>query len=381
MTKMKHSNVINILDKLISCKSLTPFDDKCQEYVSNFLKDLGFEIEVKKYGDVTNLIARYGYQRPVIAYVGHTDVVPTGDIEKWHSDPFKLTEKDSKLYGRGTSDMKGGIACMLHAIEDFLKHNQNIIGSIVIVLTSDEEGPAVNGIKKLVESGDLSKYDIDMCIVGEPSCKKNIGDTIKNGRRGSLSGALRIQGVQGHIAYPQNAKNPIHAFSSTLNKLVSEKYDQGNEYFPPTSFQISNINSGVGATNIIPGELNMDFNFRYSTETTKDKLQNKFEEIMQQSGLDYDVNWSHSGDPFLTEKKDLLNACAIAIKEELGVTAEISTDGGTSDGRFMAKICDQVIEFGLINESIHKINEHTTSSALDDVAKVYISMLNKLLAK
>jgi succinyl-diaminopimelate desuccinylase len=251
----------------------------------------------------------------------------------------------------------------------------------VIVLTSDEEGPAVNGIKRLVESGDLSKYDIDMCIVGEPSCKKNIGDTIKNGRRGSLSGALRIQGVQGHIAYPQNAKNPIHAFSSTLNKLVSEKYDQGNEYFPPTSFQISNINSGVGATNIIPGELSMDFNFRYSTETTKDELQNKFEEIMKQSGLDYAVNWSHSGDPFLTEKKDLLNACAIAIKEELGVTAEISTDGGTSDGRFMAKICDQVIEFGLINESIHKINEHTTISALDDVTKVYISMLNKLLAK
>ena len=378
---MKHNNVINILDKLISCRSLTPLDDRCQEYISNFLKEIGFEIEFKKYGDVTNLIARYGSQRPVLAYVGHTDVVPTGDIEKWHSDPFKLTEKDSKLYGRGTSDMKGGIACMLHSIENFLKHNQNIIGSIVLVLTSDEEGPAVNGIKKLVESGDLSKYEIDMCIVGEPSCKKNIGDTIKNGRRGSLSGALRIQGIQGHIAYPQNAKNPIHAFSSTLNKLVSEKYDQGNEYFPPTSFQISNINSGVGATNIIPGELSIDFNFRYSTETTKDELQNKFEEIMKQSGLDYTVNWSHSGDPFLTEKKDLLNACAIAIKEELGVTAEISTDGGTSDGRFMAKICDQVIEFGLINESIHKINEHTTSSALDDVTKVYISMLNKLLAK
>ena len=378
---MKNNNVINILDKLISCKSLTPFDDNCQEYIANFLKDLGFEIEFKKYGDVTNLIARYGSQNPVLAYVGHTDVVPTGDIEKWHSDPFKLTEKDSKLYGRGTSDMKGGIACMLHSIQCLLQQNQNIVGSIVIVLTSDEEGPAVNGIKKLVESGDLSKYDIDMCIVGEPSCKKSIGDTIKNGRRGSLSGTLKIQGIQGHIAYPQNAKNPIHGFSSTLNELISQKYDKGNKYFPPTSFQISNINSGAGATNIIPGELTMDFNFRYSTETTREELQNKFEEIMEKSGLDYSVNWSHSGDPFLTKKKDLLNACLMSIKEELNMTAKISTDGGTSDGRFMAKICDQVIEFGLINESIHKINEHTTSAALDDVSKVYTSMLNKLLTK
>ena len=378
---MKNENVIKILDKLISCKSLTPFDDKCQDYIAGFLEDLGFKIEFKKYDDVTNLIARYGTEKPVLAYVGHTDVVPVGDIEKWDTDPFKLTDKDSKLYGRGASDMKGGIACMMNSIQECITSNKNIIGSIVVILTSDEEGPAINGIKKLVESGDLNSYEIDMCLVGEPSCKKVIGDTIKNGRRGSLSGKLTVQGIQGHIAYPQNAMNPIHAFSPILNKLISEKYDEGNEYFPPTSFQISNINSGVGTTNIIPGELSMDFNFRYSTETTKNELQSKVEEIMKKSGLNYVINWSHSGDPFLTKRKDLLNACEISVKEELGMTAEISTDGGTSDGRFMAKICDQVIEFGLINKSIHKINEHTTRADLDAVTKVYKSILNRLLTK
>ena len=378
---MENKNVINILDKLISFKSVTPFDDNCQEFIANYLKELGFDIQFKKYDDVTNLIARYGREKPVLAYVGHTDVVPTGDVNKWDSDPFKLTDKNSKLYGRGTSDMKGGIACMMYAIREFLSDNKDINGSIVVILTSDEEGSAVNGIKRLVESGDLTPYEIDMCIVGEPSCKKIIGDTIKNGRRGSLSGKLRVQGIQGHIAYPQNAMNPIHAFSPVLNELVSERYDEGNKYFPPTSFQISNINSGVGATNIIPGELNMDFNFRYSTETTKEELQKKLEEIMNASGLDYTISWSHSGDPFLTERKDLLNACLSSVKDELDMTAEISTDGGTSDGRFMAKICDQVIEFGLINESIHKINEHTTKSDLDAVTKVYKSMLKRLLSK
>ena len=378
---MENKNVINILEKLISFKSVTPFDDNCQEYIADYLQELGFEVQFKKYDDVTNLIARYGSEKPVLAYVGHTDVVPTGDVKKWDTDPFILTDKGSKLYGRGTSDMKGGIACMMHSIQEFISNNKNTVGSIVVILTSDEEGSAVNGIKRLVESGDLTSYEIDMCIVGEPSCKKVIGDTIKNGRRGSLSGKLKIQGIQGHIAYPQNAMNPIHAFSPVLNKLVSEKYDEGNEYFPPTSFQISNINSGVGTTNIIPGELIMDFNFRYSTETTKEELQNKLENILDESGLDYSVSWSHSGDPFLTERKDLLNACLTSVKNELNINAEISTDGGTSDGRFMAKICDQVIEFGLINESIHKINEHTTKSDLDAVTKVYKSMLNRLLSK
>ena len=375
----KNANVIQILEKLISCKSLTPNDDNCQKYIAEYLEELGFIIDFKKYDDVTNLIARYGTDSPVIAYVGHTDVVPIGDIKKWNTDPFKLTEKESKLYGRGTSDMKGSIACMMYSIQKFLSNNKNHVGSIMIILTSDEEGPAINGIKKLVESGTLTNHAIDMCIVGEPSCKKDIGDTIKNGRRGSLSGKLKIQGVQGHIAYPQNAMNPIHAFSPILNQLVIEKYDNGNKYFPPTSFQISNINSGVGVTNIIPGDLDMDFNFRYSTETTKNKLQEKFEHIMKSSKLSYQVTWSHSGDPYLTTKDELLNACASSIKEELNIVPEITTDGGTSDGRFMAKICDQVIEFGLINESIHKINEHTTSSNLNAVTKIYTSMLNRLL--
>ena len=320
---MENNNVINILDKLISFKSVTPFDDNCQEYIATYLQELGFDIQFKKYDDVTNLIARYGREKPVLAYVGHTDVVPTGDVKKWDTDPFKLTDKNSKLYGRGTSDMKGGIACMMYSIREFLSDNKDINGSIVVILTSDEEGSAVNGIKRLVESGDLTPYEIDMCIVGEPSCKKIIGDTIKNGRRGSLSGKLRVQGIQGHIAYPQNAMNPIHAFSPVLNELVSERYDEGNKYFPPTSFQISNINSGVGATNIIPGELNMDFNFRYSTETTKEELQNKLEEIMNASGLDYTISWSHSGDPFLTERKDLLNACLTSVKDELNMLSLI----------------------------------------------------------
>ena len=372
---MNNENVVGILSKLISCKSLTPEDDGCQKYIADYLEKLGFEIEIKKNNDVINLIARYGKDSPVFAYAGHTDVVPTGNLDKWKSNPFELTEIDSKLYGRGTSDMKGSVACILISIKDFINSNKDFKGSIIVILTSDEEGPAQNGIKKLVNDGDLTKHNIDMCLIGEPSSKKVLGDTIKNGRRGSLSGKITVQGIQGHVAYPHNAMNPIHAFSSTLKDLVNKEYDKGNEYFPPTSFQISNLNSGVGASNIIPGQLDMDFNFRYSTETTCEKLMENITEIMDASNLKYTIDWHHSGDPYLTEKKELLNSCIKATKDILGIMPNISTDGGTSDGRFIAKICDQVIEFGLINESIHKINEYTTENDLKNTTKVYTQIL------
>tara|TARA_Y100000389_G_scaffold98505_1_gene95185 strand:- start:15347 stop:16480 length:1134 start_codon:yes stop_codon:yes gene_type:complete len=375
---MNNENVVGILSKLISCKSLTPEDDGCQKYIADYLKKLGFEIEIKKNDDVVNLIARYGKDSPVFAYAGHTDVVPTGDLDKWKSNPFELTEINSKLYGRGTSDMKGSVACILISIKDFINSNKNFKGSIMVILTSDEEGPAQNGIKKLVNDGDLTKHNIDMCLIGEPSSKKILGDTIKNGRRGSLSGKIIVQGIQGHVAYPHNAMNPIHAFSSTLRDLVNKEYDKGNEYFPPTSFQISNLNSGVGASNIIPGQLDMDFNFRYSTETTCEKLMKSITEIMDASNLKYTIDWHHSGDPYLTEKKELLNSCIKATKDTLSIMPNISTDGGTSDGRFIAKICDQVVEFGLINESIHKINEYTTENDLKNTAKVYTQILKNI---
>ena len=375
---MNNENVVEILSKLISCKSLTPQDDGCQKYIADYLEKLGFEIEIKKNDDVINLIARYGKDSPVFAYAGHTDVVPTGDLDKWKSNPFELTEINSKLYGRGTSDMKGSVACILISIKDFINSNKDFKGSIIVILTSDEEGPAQNGIKKLVNDGDLTKHNIDMCLIGEPSSKKILGDTIKNGRRGSLSGKIIVQGIQGHVAYPHNAMNPIHAFSSTLKDLVNKEYDKGNEYFPPTSFQISNLNSGVGASNIIPGQLDMDFNFRYSTETTCEKLMKSITEIMDASNLKYTIDWHHSGDPYLTEKKELLNSCVKATKDILGIMPNISTDGGTSDGRFIAKICDQVIEFGLINESIHKINEYTTENDLKNTTKVYTQILKNI---
>ena len=375
---MSNENVVEILSKLISCKSITPEDDGCQKFIELYLQNLGFETEIKKHDNVINLIARYGKESPVFAYAGHTDVVPTGDLDKWLTNPFELTEIDSKLYGRGTSDMKGSVACILISIREFLNSNKDFKGSIVVILTSDEEGPAQNGIKKLVSDGDLTKHNIDMCLIGEPSCKKVLGDTIKNGRRGSLSGKITVQGIQGHVAYPHNAMNPIHAFSSTLKDLVNKKYDKGNEYFPPTTFQISNLNSGVGATNIIPGQLSMDFNFRYSTETTCEGLMNDITKIMDASDLEYSITWHHSGDPYLTEKKELLDICVSATKEILDVTPNISTDGGTSDGRFIAKICDQVVEFGLINESIHKINEHTTENDLRNTVKVYSQILRNI---
>jgi len=373
-----NNNTIELLEKLIICKSVTPNDNGCQEIIGNFLKNIGFSVKEKKYEEVNNLIARYGSEDPVFAFVGHTDVVPIGNINDWKSDPFVLTDINEKLCGRGTSDMKGSIACMMAAVNNFINKNKNFKGSIMFILTSDEEGPAQNGIKRLVNENDLADHRIDMCLIGEPSCTKDIGDTIKNGRRGSLSGELLIKGIQGHVAYPHNAQNPIHTFAPVLQKLISEEYDKGNNFFPPTSFQISNLNSGVGSTNVIPGTLSMSFNFRYSTETNVGEIKSHVVDILNESKLKYEIEWDHSGEPYLTEKSHLLEYCEYAIENVMSIKPKISTDGGTSDGRFMAKICNQVIEFGLINESIHKVNEYTTKKDIINLSRIYNEILNKI---
>ncbi len=374
----KTNNVYLMLERLISCQSITPNDDGCQSLISDFLEGFGFEINIIEKSGVSNLIATYGTKSPRLAFVGHTDVVPIGQIDKWNSPPFELHEDNGVLFGRGTSDMKGSIASMLIAIEELLKMTKDINGSLMVILTSDEEGPAIHGIQSLVKE-ELKDTEIDYCLVGEPSCKENLGDTIKNGRRGSLSGNLEIRGVQGHIAYPQNAKNPIHLFSPVLEKLINQEYDKGNEYFPATAFQVSNIKSGAGATNIIPGVLTMDFNFRYSTETNANSLKNTVISILDSESVDYSINWTHSGEPYLSKNSKLLDVCSKAVRKITKENASISTDGGTSDGRFMAKICDDVIEFGLVNKSIHKINESTTLNNIIMLKDIYCQMLQDLL--
>ena len=372
------NDVYMMLEKLIGCKSITPDDDGCQSIIADFLEDFGFEIKIVEKSGVSNLIATYGTKSPRIAFVGHTDVVPIGQIDRWNSNPFELHEKNGELFGRGTSDMKGSIASMLIAIKELLKLSKDINGSLMIILTSDEEGPAIHGIQSLVKE-ELKNTQIDFCLVGEPSCKEYLGDTIKNGRRGSLSGNLEIRGIQGHIAYPQNAKNPIHLFSPVLQKLIEQEYDMGNEYFPATSFQVSKIDSGAGASNIIPGVLTMDFNFRYSTETDADSLKNTVISILDDEGIDYSLKWSHSGEPYLSRNSKLLDVCSKAIHKITNKDAIISTDGGTSDGRFMAKICNDVIEFGLVNKSIHKINESTTLDNINMLKDIYCQVLQNIL--
>ena len=372
------NDVYMMLEKLIGCKSITPDDDGCQSIIADFLEDFGFEIKIVEKSGVSNLIATYGTKSPRIAFVGHTDVVPIGQIDRWNSNPFELHEKNGELFGRGTSDMKGSIASMLIAIKELLKLSKDINGSLMIILTSDEEGPAIHGIQSLVKE-ELKNTQIDFCLVGEPSCKEYLGDTVKNGRRGSLSGNLEIRGIQGHIAYPQNAKNPIHLFSPILQKLIKQEYDKGNEYFPATSFQVSKIESGAGASNIIPGVLTMDFNFRYSTETDADSLKNTVISILDDEGIDYSLKWSHSGEPYLSRNSKLLDVCSKAIHKITNKDAIISTDGGTSDGRFMAKICNDVIEFGLVNKSIHKINESTTLDNINMLKDIYCQVLQNIL--
>ncbi|RCS59556.1 succinyl-diaminopimelate desuccinylase [Parvibium lacunae] len=379
------SATLEFTKQLIARQSVTPEDGNCQALISERLKPLGFVCENIVSGPdsfrVTNLWAkRTGSQTgPTVVFAGHTDVVPTGPLEQWHSDPFVPTERDGKLYGRGAADMKTSLAAFVVATEEFIAAHPNHPGNIAFLLTSDEEGPAHDGTVVVCNALSARGEKLDYCIVGEPTSVNTIGDMIKNGRRGSLSGNLTVRGVQGHIAYPHLAKNPIHLLAPALAELASEVWDQGNNYFPPTTWQVSNIHAGTGATNVIPGEISLHFNFRFSTASTVEGLQARVHGILDKYGLDYQLDWSLSGLPFLTPKGTLCDALSAAIQDECGIQTELSTTGGTSDGRFIAKICPQVVEFGPPNASIHKINEHIDLAFIEPLKNIYRRALEKLL--
>jgi succinyl-diaminopimelate desuccinylase len=372
------SATLDLAKQLISIPSVTPEDLGCQKIIADRLSNIGFKIENLRFSEVDNLWARYGTQSPLFVFAGHTDVVPTGPVEQWSSEPFTPTISNDVMTARGTADMKSSIAAMVCACEDYFKHNDKINGSIAFLITSDEEGPAINGTVKVIEQLTNNNEKIDWCLVGEPSSTNTVGDVIKNGRRGSISGDLTIHGVQGHIAYPQLAKNPIHMFAGALQDLSGETWDNGNEYFPPTSFQISNINGGTGATNVIPGDLNIQFNLRFSTELTELAIKQRVEAILDKHQLNYTLNWTLSGQPFLTAEGKLVDAAKQAIKTVCGINTELSTSGGTSDGRFIAPTGAQVVELGPVNKSIHKINENINLAELEKLTAVYTEILNQL---
>ena len=364
---------------LISRVSITPNDGGCQALLAQRLARLGFTIEHLRYGDVDNLWARRGSTKPLICFAGHTDVVPTGPLDQWHSDPFQPTVRDGVLYGRGAADMKSSIAAFVTAIEGFLAQHPDHPGSIALLITSDEEGVAVNGTVKVVEALRARGEAMDYCIIGEPSSVAVLGDTMKNGRRGSLSGDLLVRGVQGHIAYPHLSRNPIHQFAPALAELSAARWDDGNEYFPPTTWQVSNITAGTGATNVIPGELRVLFNFRFSTASSEESLKSRVHEVLDRHGLDYGLTWWLSGRPFLTPKGKLVESLSRAVKNVTGRTPELSTSGGTSDGRFIADVCREVVELGPINASIHKLDEHIVLADLDALSRIYQFTLADIL--
>ncbi|MEW5891745.1 MAG: succinyl-diaminopimelate desuccinylase [Pseudomonadota bacterium] len=365
--------------ELITRRSLTPEDAGCQDWLAAKLAPLGFTTEKIVSNDVTNLWARRGTQAPVVCFAGHTDVVPTGPLEKWSYDPFIPTLSDDFLYGRGAADMKGSIAAFLAAVESFVAAHPGHPGSIAWLITSDEEGPAVDGTVKVVERLAARQELLDYCIVGEPTCAEEFGDTIKNGRRGSLHGRLRVKGVQGHIAYPHLAKNPIHLAAPAIAELAATEWDQGNEYFPPTTWQISNMHSGTGATNVIPGHADIVFNFRFSTASTVEGLKAKVHAILDRHGLDYELEWELGAKPFLTPRGKLVEALSDAIQDTVGLTPTLSTTGGTSDGRFIADISREVVEFGPINKTIHKIDECVGVDELVNLSAIYRRTLERLL--
>lgn len=370
---------LDLAKQLISIPSVTPDDMGCQKIIADRLSKIGFKIENLRYGEVDNLWARYGTQSPLFVFAGHTDVVPTGPVEKWRSDPFTPTIVNDVMTGRGTADMKSSIAAMVCACENFLQDKKEIVGSIAFLITSDEEGPATDGTVKVVEHLQNNNEKIDWCLVGEPSSTSTLGDVIKNGRRGSIGGDLTIHGVQGHIAYPHLAKNPIHLFADAMQALCNEVWDNGNDFFPPTSFQISNINGGTGASNVIPGDLNVQFNLRFSTEITDQAIRSRIEDILDEHQLDYTLDWALSGQPFLTPGGKLVEAAKQAIKSVCDIDAELSTAGGTSDGRFIAPTGAQVVELGPVNDSIHKIDENINITELERLTKIYTDILQRLL--
>jgi len=375
------SPTLELTKQLISRKSLTPLDEGCLEIISARVAPLAFQLEKMRCGEVDNLYARRGKNTPVICFAGHTDVVPTGPVAKWDSDPFTPTVRDGILYGRGASDMKGSLAAFVTAIEKFVADHPQHRGSIALLLTSDEEGIAVDGTVRVVEALQARNEKLDYCIVGEPTSVSKTGDTIKNGRRGSLSGTLTVKGIQGHIAYPHLVKNPIHLAAPAIAELAATTWDNGNEYFPPTSWQISNIHGGTGATNVVPGTVEILFNFRFSTASTVEGLKQKVHAILDKHGFDYDLAWEFSGKPYLTPRGDLVDAVSDAIRKVTGAEAELSTSGGTSDGRFIADICPQVLEVGPLNATIHKLNECVAVADLDALSEIYYLTLVKLLAE
>jgi len=374
------SNTLELAKSLISKPSITPDDHGCQAIMIDRLNKIGFEIHPLKFGDVDNFWAVHGDSGPLFAFAGHTDVVPAGDENAWNTKPFEPTIKDGYLYGRGAADMKGGLASMVTATEKFIKENPNHKGRIAFLITSDEEGVAVNGTVKVMDYLKANEQKIDYCLLGEPSSTSSTGDVIKNGRRGSLNGVLKVNGKQGHVAYPHLAKNPIHLVSPALDDLCNQEWDNGNDYFPATSFQISNMHSGDGVTNVIPGDAQVKFNFRYSTETNKENLQKKVHEILDLHNLDYSIEWSHSGYPFLTPKGALVSACVEAIKKTKGIETKLSTSGGTSDGRFIAQEGTQVVELGPVNATIHQINESVLVQDLDDLSEIYYQVLRNIFS-
>ncbi|MEW6591590.1 MAG: succinyl-diaminopimelate desuccinylase [Pseudomonadota bacterium] len=373
-----HATVALAVD-LLKRKSLTPDHAGCHDLIAARLEKLGFRIERHCHNGVDNLWARKGTETPVVCFAGHTDVVPTGPLDQWVSDPFTPTLRDGQLYARGAADMKTSDAAFVTATERFLAAHPDHKGSIAFLLTSDEEGPATDGTVKVVEALKARNERLDYCIVGEPTSAAEFGDTIKNGRRGSLSGTLRVKGVQGHIAYPHLAKNPIHLAAPAIAELADTMWDEGNAYFPPTTWQISNIHGGTGATNVIPGTVEIQFNFRYSTASTAEGLMDAMHEILDSHGLDYEIDWNLSGKPFLTPRGSLCDTLSEAIREVTGITPELSTTGGTSDGRFIADVCREVVEFGPLNMSIHKLNEHVEVADIERLAAVYEKTLVKLL--
>jgi succinyl-diaminopimelate desuccinylase len=378
---MPTSKTLALTEKLIALSSVTPDDKGCQRHLIDLLSPLGFVCEVIESNGVTNLWARKGTTAPLLVFAGHTDVVPTGPVEQWRSEPFIPTHRDGKLYGRGAADMKTSIAAMVVACEEFIAANPTHTGSIGFLITSDEEGPATDGTIIVCNMLKARGEQMDFCLVGEPTSGETLGDMMKNGRRGSMSGKLTIKGIQGHIAYPQLAKNPIHLAAPALTELVAEQWDAGNEYYLPTSWQVSNIHGGAGASNVIPGEVVIDFNFRFSTASTSDGLQKRVHAILDKYGFDYDLKWVISGQPFLTPRGTLSDALSRAIRDETRVEPELSTTGGTSDGRFIAQICPQVIEFGPPNASIHKIDEHIELRFIDPLKNIYRRTLENLLLK
>src|SRR3954470_3748799 len=373
------SATLDLARELISRASVTPNDAGCQQLLAQRLRKLGFTIEHLRFGNVDNLWARRGSGAPLFCFAGHTDVVPTGPLGQWHSDPFVPTVRDGNLYGRGAADMKCSIAAFVTAAEAYVGQHEQHAGSIALLITSDEEGVAVDGTVKVVDALRARGETIDYCIVGEPSSVSRLGDTIKNGRRGSLSGELLVRGIQGHIAYPHLSRNPIHEFAPALSELSAAKWDDGNEYFPPTTWQVSNIAAGTGANNVIPGELRVSFNFRFSTASTAEALKARVHEVLDRHGLDYALTWSLSGRPFLTPRGKLVESLSRAVQAVTGCTPELSTSGGTSDGRFIADICREIVELGPINASIHKLNESIALADLEALSQIYRLALDDIL--